>query len=168
MTTKKVHDMIQKGKGEFVHGHTYEGRPTDVAGALEVQKIIQEDNLLDNVTKQGNLLVTLLKKELSDHPNVGDIRGKGLFIAIEIVEIKITKRPFDPKLNVAKKISDLAFSPKFNMTVYHGSGTVDGIRGDHIMLCPPYIITEKHVVHIVNVVSKAVKIVCSQITSEKN
>lgn len=167
MTTKKVHNIIQKGKGEFIHGHTYEGRPTDVAGALEVQKVIQENKLLENVTKQGKLLKTLLKKELSNHPNIGDIRGKGLFLGVELVEDKETKKPFDPQLKVAKKIVDLAFSSKFNMTIYHGTGTVDGIRGDHIMLSPPYTITEKHVVRMVKVVSKVVNIVCSQIASEK-
>ena len=167
MSTKKVNNMIHKGQGEFIHGHTYEARPTDVAGAFEVQKIIRENNLPENVKKLGKLLETLLIKELSGHPNVGDIRGKGLFLGIELVEDKETKKPFNPELKVAKNLADLAFSPKFNMTMYHGTGTVDGINGDHIMLCPPFIITEKHVVRIVKVVSKVINLVCSQIPSKK-
>ncbi len=159
MASQKVVKVIMEGSGEFAHGHTYEAMPITAAGALEVQRVIQDDKLLDNVSKQGAYLEKSLKTVLSNHPNVGDIRGVGLFWGIELVEDKETKKPFDPQLGIAQKIVDLAFS-EFNMTIYHGTGTVDGINGDHIMLSPPFIIKKKHVDLMVKVVYKVINLVC--------
>lgn len=93
---------------------------------------------------------------MGDHPNVGDIRGKGLFLGIEFVEDKETKEPFDPKFGIAQKILDLAISPPYNMTVYPGTGTVDGVRGDHIIIAPSYPVTDKDLDHIVKVISSVI------------
>lgn len=75
----KVVDVLDKGTGVFRNGHTYQGHPISCAAALAVQKIIKEQNLLENVREMGTLLGSLLKSRLSNHPNVGNIRGKGLF-----------------------------------------------------------------------------------------
>ncbi len=149
MISQKVVKVMKEGSGEFVHGQTYQGMPIQAAAALEVQRIIREDKLMENVSKQGALLEELLKATLGNHPNVGDIRGRGLFWGLEFVKNKATKEPFDPKLGVSQKIFDLAISPKYNMTVYPGTGTVDGVCGDHIILAPSYIITKKEVDQIV-------------------
>lgn len=167
MVTQKVVKVLMKGSGQFVHGQTYESMPILAAAALEVQRIIEEDNLMVNVIKQGAYLKIRLKAVLGDHPNVGDIRGRGLFWGLEFVKDKATKQPFEPELGVAQKIHDLAISPAFNMTVYPGTGTVDGVRGDHIILAPSYLITEKDVDHIVNVVSAVVHNVFNKIGTEE-
>lgn len=133
---QKVVDVLQAGTGEFVHGHTYQSHPVACAAALAVQKVIREENLVENCRKQGAYMSRLLHKKLDTHPNVGDIRGVGLFIGIEFVANKETKEPFDPGFNVAKRIQDTALSTKYNLAVYRGNGTADGVRGDHIILSP--------------------------------
>lgn len=166
MVNEKVIKVLNKGSGQFIHGQTYQGMPIQAAAALEVLRIIKENKLLDNINKQGAYLESRLKAALADHPNVGDIRGRGLFWGIEFVKNKITKEPFERKFNIANKILDLAISSKFNMTVYPGTGTVDGVRGDHIIIAPSYIIRKKDVDHIVNVISAVVNIVFEQINND--
>lgn len=97
-----------------------------------------------------------LNLELGFHPHVGDIRGMGLFIGIEFVANKMTKESFDPKLNIADKLTSLALLPPYNISLYPGSGGVDGIKGDHFIIAPAYNITEKDVDHIVAMVSNLV------------
>lgn len=162
MISQKVVKVMMEGSGQFVHGLTYQGMPVQAAAALEVQRIIREDKLMENVSKQGTLLEKLLKAMLGSHPNVGDIRGRGLFWGLEFVKDKATKEPFDPQLGVSQQIRDLAISPPFNMTVYPGTGTVNGVDGDHIILAPSYIITTKDVEDIVTKVTAVVKIVFSK------
>ena len=115
-----------------------------------------ENDLLKNVKNQGDYLGKSLRDNLSGHPNVGDIRGQGLFLGIELVEDKVTKNPFNPELRVAHKIVNLAKSPEFNMTFYPGTGTVDGVNGDHIIIAPPFIVKEQDIDHIVKVVSAVI------------
>ncbi|KAI1410597.1 PLP-dependent transferase [Hypoxylon sp. FL1857] len=143
MVSAKIVNVIMQGSGEFVHGMTYQAMPVQAAAALEVQKIIREDKLLEKVSIQGEYLGNLLKDYLGSHPNVGDIRGRGLFWGIEFVKEKATKEPFD--FNIAYQLRDLILSTPFNMTVYPGTGTVDGRRGDHIILAPPYTVKKKEV-----------------------
>lgn len=157
LISEKIVNRLKKGTGSFVHGQTYESMPIQAAAALEVQKIIQKDNLLYNVRKQGAYLEKRLKQELSEHPNVGDIRRKGLFWGIEFVKNKNTKEPFDRKLVISDLISKLALSPEYNITVYPGSGSVDGFRGDHIIIAPPFIITQDDVDIIVYRVSTIIR-----------
>ena len=163
MVSQRIFKTIKEGSGQLVHAQTYQSMPIQAAAALEVQRIIREENLLDNVKKQGAYLGERLNAVLGDHPNVGNIRGRGLFWGLEFVKDKGTKEPFDPKLGVAQKILDLAISLPFNMTVYAGTGTADGVRGDHIMLAPPYIILEEDVDHIVEVISDVVYLVFKEI-----
>lgn len=156
LISHRVVNALLNGCGQFIHGQTYQGMPVQAAAALEVQRIVREDKLMINVKKQGAYLEKLLRSALGGHPNVGDIRGKGLFWGIEFVKDKTTKAPFDPKLSVAQKVHDLAISAPYNMTVYHGAGTVDGTSGDHILLAPAYTVTSEDVKHIVQVLSAVV------------
>lgn len=119
---------------------------------------------MENSRILGADLMKKLKAVLDKHPHVGDIRGKGLFIGIEFVANKKTKEPFDPKLGIAGKLADLALSHPFNISVYPGTGTKDGIKGDHIILAPAYNITVKDVDHIVEVVSAVVNTAFRQCT----
>jgi adenosylmethionine-8-amino-7-oxononanoate aminotransferase len=166
LASEKVINSLKEGGGEFIHGQTYQAMPVQAAAALQVQRIIKEDNLLENVSKQGACLEKCLKVALSDHPIVGEIRGRGLFWGIEFVKDKITKEPFDPQLGVAQKISALSISPKFNMTVYPGTGSADGVRGDHIIISPPYIVTEDDIKHIVNVITAVINEVHKELANK--
>ncbi|KAG0646858.1 Aminotransferase [Hyphodiscus hymeniophilus] len=157
LISKKVFDVFSDGSGQFVHGQTYQGMPIQAAAALEVQKIVREEKLCDNVRIQGDYLGQLLKQLLGNHPNVGDIRGMGLFWGLEFVKDRDTKEPFDPKIGVAQKIQELALSEPHNMTIYPGTGTAGGLSGDHVMLCPAYIVTKEDIHHIAHTTAAVVK-----------
>lgn len=150
LISEKIVKALLDGSGAFLHGQTYQGMPMQAAGALEVQRVIRERNLVDNVVKQGLYLERLLKKTLGSHPYVGDIRGRGLFWGLEFVKDRNTKAPFSSKMRIAQRIHDVAISEPWNMTVYPGTGTMDGVLGDHIILAPTYIITEEEIEHIVS------------------
>lgn len=140
----KIVNALDKGTGTFMHGHTYQAHPITCAAALCVQKIIRRTDLGSNVKTQGKYLEKLLRQRLASHPNVGDIRGRGLFWGMELVEVKDTKEPFDPKLKVAQGVHDMAMT-KYCISIYPGQGCVDGIRGDHLMLAPAYNVTKEEV-----------------------
>jgi len=156
---EKIVDAIDAGTGFFQHGHTYIGHPTACAAGLATQLEVQEYNLLSNVKTQGENLKQLLHDTLysdtaiADH--IGDIRGRGLFLGIELVADRETKEPFDPTLKLHAKIKKKAME-NFLM-VYPMGGTIDGARGDHILLAPPFIIDESHVSQIVERLTKAIK-----------
>ncbi|RDL40520.1 PLP-dependent transferase [Venustampulla echinocandica] len=163
LISDKIVSSLSNGSGQFVHGQTYQAMPIQAAAALEVQKIQREENLIKNVQVQGAYLEKRLKSLLGGHPNVGDIRGKGLFWGLEFVKDKQTKEPFDTKLGVAQRVHDIAIAAPFNMTMYPGTGTVDGIAGDHVIIAPTYIVTREEIDHITKVVAEVVQLVFEKI-----
>lgn len=123
----------------FEHGHTYSGHPTACAAALAVQAVIEQDGLLAQVQKNGDYLRARLAERLTPLGVVGEIRGRGLLLGIELVTDPATKVPFDPALRLAARIKDSAMAR--GLICYPGSGCIDGKRGDHILLAPPYLIS---------------------------
>ncbi|PIA99595.1 putative aminotransferase [Cercospora beticola] len=156
LASKRVVQVLEHGTGAFMHGQTYQGHPLACRAALEVQRIIQEDNLVANVRKQGALLGRLLNERLGSHAAVGDIRGKGLFWGIEFVKCRRTKTPFDPDLGIAMGLHELGMQKPFNISLYPGTGSADGRRGDHILLAPAYNVTDDEIRHIVEIVTAIV------------
>ncbi|SPQ22548.1 5e88cfa8-3f87-4201-ad6e-59e313ad1335 [Thermothielavioides terrestris] len=152
----KVAGVMEREGKVFTHGHTYQNHPVVAAAALAVQRVVEKEGLLKNVRVQGTLLERLLKQRLGTHPNVGDIRGKGLFWGIEFVKDKLTKEPFDPALGIAERVHKTAVR-EFRVLVYHGQGCAGGGRGDHIMVMPAYDISSKLVAEIVERVASAVE-----------
>ena len=138
LASGKIVDTISKGSGLFQHGHTYIGHPLACAASLAVQRVIKQDNLLANVRAQGAHLADRLAQRFGNHPNIGDVRGRGLFQAVEIVADRSSKEPFDPKLKLHARIKSEAMAR--GLMVYPMGGTVDGARGDHVLLAPPFII----------------------------
>jgi adenosylmethionine-8-amino-7-oxononanoate aminotransferase len=126
------------------------------AAALAVQRAVEREGLLGNVRVQGELLGRLLKERLGMHPNVGDVRGKGLFWGVEFVKDRGTKEPFEPGLGVAERVQKMAVR-EFRVLVYHGQGCAGGGRGDHIMIMPAYTISSKLIVEIVERVAGAIE-----------
>jgi adenosylmethionine-8-amino-7-oxononanoate aminotransferase len=154
-------ETIRAGSGAFQHGHTYLAHPMACAAALEVQKIIRDDNLLDQVKARGKQLERRLTERFSNHRHVGDIRGRGLFQSIELVADRATKTPFDPALKLNQKIKAMAFAN--GLGCYPAGGTVDGGKGDHVMLAPPYIATADDIDMIVDRLGVAVDSVLKSI-----
>ena len=124
------------------------GHPTACAAALAVQRKIQSLDLLANVRKQGDDLDRRLLERLGNHAHVGDIRGRGLFRGIELVADRATKEPFDPALKLHARIKKHAMGK--GLICYPGGGTADGIKGDHVLLAPPFIIEEPEIEELVN------------------
>ncbi|KAF9881403.1 hypothetical protein CkaCkLH20_01553 [Colletotrichum karsti] len=156
LVNKRVVDVLESGTSAFVHGHTYQGHPVACAAALEVQQIIKSDGLIANVQSMGQLLSRLLKESLSGHPYVGDIRGKGLFWGIEFVRNKETKEPWPTQTHVAASINELGLTDAYGIVVYPGSGTADGMAGDHIIVAPPYTVTRDEVIFVAETVIRLI------------
>ncbi|KAK0103337.1 hypothetical protein ONS95_005363 [Cadophora gregata] len=138
---EKVIDVLQRGSGVFIHSHTYQAHGLSCAAALAVQTIIRRDDLVARVATKGRWLETALKSSFSKSRFVGDIRGKGLFWALEFVTCKFTKTPFRPELRFTQRMVDGAL--RRGLSVYPGAGTIDGIRGDHIIIAPAYNASDK-------------------------
>jgi adenosylmethionine-8-amino-7-oxononanoate aminotransferase len=151
---RKVVEAINAGSGGFMHGHTYQAHPVACEAALEVQRIIRDDNLLENVRAMGARLETALVERFGNHRHVGDIRGRGLFWALEFVVNRATKQEFDPALKVNDRVKRAALERE--VAIYPMGGTIDGSRGDHVVIAPPYIATAAEIDTIVERVGAAV------------
>ena len=136
----RIVDAMASGSGFFQHGHTYLGHAMACAAALAVQKVIERDGLLVKVRESGAKLERLLRDALGAHPNVGDIRGRGLFWGIELVQDRATRTPFDPARKLHARIKSEAMAR--GLMVYPMGGTVDGRYGDHVLLAPPFIASD--------------------------
>jgi adenosylmethionine-8-amino-7-oxononanoate aminotransferase len=154
LASGRIIDTIRQGSGAFQHGHTYMAHPLACAAALEVQRIISEERLLDRVKQLGAHLEHRLTERFGNHRHVGDIRGRGLFWAIELVADRATRQPFDAPLKLNQRIKAAAFER--GLACYPAGGTVDGRSGDHVLLAPPYIATAGDIDMIVDRLGHAV------------
>jgi adenosylmethionine-8-amino-7-oxononanoate aminotransferase len=142
-----IFDAFRDGTGFFQHGHTYLAHPIACAAALAVQTTIENENLLGNVREIGGYLSQCLTERFGNHHHVGDIRGRGLFWAIELVADRASKAPFDPELKLNARVKHSAM--ELGLACYAMPGTIDGRRGDHNMLAPPFICTRTDIDRIV-------------------
>ncbi len=154
MLTKRIFEAFANGSGAFQHGHTYMGHPMAAAAALAVQEVIERDDLIANVVAMGDLLQRRLAERFANNPFVGDIRGRGLFRALELVEDRASKRPFDPALKMHAHVKREAMAR--GLMVYPMGGTIDGVQGDHVLLAPPFIVNPEQVETIVERLGEAV------------
>ena len=154
LCTKKIFETIRTGSGLFQHGHTYIGHPVACAAALAVVRAILNRDLLKSINRRSEDLFKRLRDQFTDHQYIGDIRGKGLFIGLEIVKNRSQKKPFDPSAKVSAKIKHAAFQA--GLICYPSNGTRDGKYGDHILLAPPFIINENHISEMVDKLSIAI------------
>ena len=154
-----ITDAIRAGSGFFQHGHTFMGHATAVAASLATIRTIHGDNLLANVRARGQSLVRQLGEKLAPHPNVGDVRGRGLFIGIEFVQDKASKDPFAAELKTHNRVQQAAMQQ--GLMVYGMGGTIDGRLGDHVLLAPPYILEVAHENEIVEKLTAAIEAGCS-------
>jgi len=170
LCSNQIYSQFRDGSGAFQHGHTYVGHATACAAALAVQQTIEDENLLENVSHMGEVLNMALHERFGEHPFVGDIRGRGLFRALELVADRNTKAPLPHQLSMAAEINtkapllhQLSMAAEIKrqgmaqgLACYPNSGTIDGLHGDHILLAPPYIIEQSHVEEIVDKLGLAV------------
>jgi adenosylmethionine-8-amino-7-oxononanoate aminotransferase len=154
-------ERLRGGSGVFLHGHTYIGHPVAAAAALAVQQVIERDDLLAQVQKRGATLRRMLGDVFGAHPHVGDIRGRGLFLALELVRDRVRKTPFAPELKLHAAIKSEAMNR--GLLVYPMGGTIDGRQGDHVLLAPPFIVTAAELSEIVIRLSESVDAAIKQV-----
>jgi adenosylmethionine-8-amino-7-oxononanoate aminotransferase len=158
---KEIFATVADGSGAFAHSHTYMGHPLACAAALAVQQVIRRDDLLTNVRKQGAHLSRRLGERFGNHPFVGDVRGRGLFHGVELVLDRSSKEPFDPKLKIHARVKREAMAR--GLLVYPMGGTADGVRGDHVLIAPPFIIDSAEIDMIVERLGEAIDAATTQI-----
>ncbi|KAL4887252.1 pyridoxal phosphate-dependent transferase [Aspergillus karnatakaensis] len=149
LINSRVVDVLGQGSGRFTHSQTYQGHPIACATACAVQKIIRDDNLLQNVREQGAYLGQLLKERLAGHKHVGDVRGRGLFWALEFVKDKTTKESFPVTSGIAQRVHLTGLQAEHCISVIPGVGVADGKNGDIIQIAPAYNITRAEIEQIV-------------------
>jgi adenosylmethionine-8-amino-7-oxononanoate aminotransferase len=140
LVAERIVEAMRAGSGFFQHGHTYIGHPVAAAAALAVQKVLKRDRLVERCREQGAKLRAWLEEEFREHPYVGDIRGRGLFLALELVRDRASKEPFDPALRMHARVKKAALDA--GLMCYPMGGTIDGKRGDHVLLAPPFIVSD--------------------------
>ena len=155
LCARHIYETIENGSGFFQHGHTYLGHPTAAAAGVAVVNAMLDRNLIPRVKTQGDKLMAALRAQFGQHPNVGDIRGRGLFQGIELVEDRETKSPFASSRKIAGRIKAAAFDA--GLICYPMSGTIDGQNGDHVLLAPPFIISDDQIDELVGKLSGAIE-----------
>ncbi len=155
LVAQRVFDAIADGSGALKHGQTYAGHTLACAAALGVQQAIREEGLLERVRNLGGLLFRRLGERFGQHPHVGDIRGRGLFIGLELVADRETKAPFDPKSKLWNRVRRAGFEEGF--VCYPSGGCIDGVRGDHVVLAPPFILADSQVDEVVDKLGKSLE-----------
>ncbi|MEZ5843672.1 MAG: aspartate aminotransferase family protein [Hyphomicrobiaceae bacterium] len=157
LARRGIFETVVGATGYFQHGHTYTGHVSACAAALAVQKAIKEEDLLANVRARGAELAEALVERFGNHHHVGDIRGRGLFLALELVADRTTRTPFAAERKVAARIKETALEN--GLMCYPMGGIIDGISGDHVMLAPPFNITSSHVGEIVDKLGRTIEAV---------
>jgi adenosylmethionine-8-amino-7-oxononanoate aminotransferase len=156
VVAKQVHDAIVGGSGFFQHSHTYLGHAAACAGALAVQRRLLQDGVLARVRPMGALLEEALRAAFGDHPHVGDIRGRGLLWGLELVEDRASKKSFDPSRRLHARVKQEAMNA--GLMCYPMGGTIDGVRGDHVLLAPPFIVEPPQIEELVDKLARALRV----------
>jgi adenosylmethionine-8-amino-7-oxononanoate aminotransferase len=153
LVSARVVEAFERGSGAFIHGFTYQAHPVSTAAGNAVLDCLESQKLFDRVILAGNHFRQALSP-LQSHSNVGDVRGLGLLLGIEFVKDKATREPFPREQNIAEKIREACLEE--NVLTYPTQGCVDGLRGDHVLLAPPFIISPEECALIVRALQSAV------------
>lgn len=149
----RIFEAFRTGSGRFEHGHTYQGNPVACATGATVLKFMRDKGLIKKAADSGAYLLQKLEELHRRHPLVGDVRGKGLMLGMEFVQDKETREPFPPKQKIGYLVGSAAFEE--GLIVYPGAGSVDGERGDHILIGPPLTIEPKEINSLVEILDVA-------------
>lgn len=147
-----IHDAIVESCGSFAHGHTYIGHATACTAGIAVMDVLDEQKLLPRVIRTGEVIRHALRAQFAEHPYIGDIRGRGLFIGIELVRDRESRQAFADSSALAAQLKQRAMDN--GLIIYPGSGSVDGKQGTHILLAPPFIYQDQHIDELINKLSR--------------
>lgn len=158
---EKVYEVFEKSeRPAFFMGYTYSGNPLSCAAGLAVMNYIEKNQLVERSARMGNYLFEKIAR-FKDLPIVGDIRGKGLLLGIEFVKDKKRKTPFPRSQKISETLTERAFLN--GLILMSGTGTADGVSGDHTVISPPFIITEKEIDELTNILEKTLREVFKEI-----
>ncbi len=157
----RINDTFHNRRNVFQHGHTYMGHPLAAAAGVAVIKYIEEHKLVDRSRRLGKYLREQLQEAFGEHPNVGDIRGRGLFMGMEFVKDREHQTPFEPETAFHRLVGDAAFER--GLILYPMGGTLDGRRGDHLLIAPPFIITRAQIDRLVKILGEALAVAVKQV-----
>ncbi len=151
----EIHATVTGGGGTFVHGFTYSHGPVAAAVAGEVLRILEAEDLIEASATKGERLIALLRTSLGDHPNVGEIRGRGLLVGLELVADRASRDPFPRAARVTEAVVRAA--RERGLLVYSGTGNANGVDGDTILLGPPFVITDAEIDRVVESLGEALE-----------
>jgi adenosylmethionine-8-amino-7-oxononanoate aminotransferase len=154
LVSDAIHDAVRDGSGAFQHGHTYQAHPVGCAAALATLRVLTGDGFLATVRRRGEHLRAALEARFANHPHAGDLRGRGLFHALELVADRAAKEPFDPALQIHARVKREAMAR--GLLCYPMGGTIDGCRGDHVLLAPPFIAEDGQLDEAVEILGAAI------------
>ncbi|KAH7131677.1 pyridoxal phosphate-dependent transferase [Dactylonectria estremocensis] len=154
LLNRNIFDALADGSGGLAHGHTFQAHPVACAAALEVQRIIRDEDVLGNVTRMGTVLETLLKEQIGPLKFVGDIRGRGLFWAVEFLQNPVDKVPFHPNVKLCNQIVDRAL--ELGLNILGNLGTTGEVHVEHVIMSPPYVVTEAELTRMVGILREAI------------
>jgi len=158
--SSEVHGTVTGGSG-FVHGFTYSHSPVGAAVAREVLRILEDESLVEASATKGERLSTLASEAFGDHPAVGEIRGRGLMIGIELVADRATREPFPRAQRVTEAVVRAA--RERGVLVYSGTGCANGVDGDTILLGPPFVVTDAELERLVEVLAESIELVTAPV-----
>ncbi|MCC4244799.1 aspartate aminotransferase family protein [Stappia indica] len=153
LASERIYRAIEEGSGFFQHGHTYIGHPAAAAAGHAVVSALVDRGLVARSAEMGERLMDALVDRFGQHPHVGDIRGRGLFLGLELVEDRESKTPFAPERRLNAVLKKAAFAR--GLVCYPMGGTLDGRQGDHVLLAPPFILEDAQIGEIVDKLSGA-------------
>ena len=157
LATEAIFEAVAHGSKTLAHGHTFQAHPTACAAALEVQQIVQERHLLANVTRRGHQLEQEMRRELGGLRHVGDVRGRGLFYAVEFMDSPSRKKPFAKGSGYSDRIVKAAQT--LGLNILGTLGHTGHFHVEHVIISPPYIINSEEVTEIVQRLKAAIQMV---------
>lgn len=158
----KIVDKVLDAGG-FAHGFTYAGNPLACTAGLAVIEEIETEGMIANAAHVGLLLKSALQDLMGKYDIIGDVRGRGLLLAFELVSDRKNMAPLPAHLNAYTRLVDIAYD---NGLIIYSRRTRDGLNGDHFLVCPPMISTEEHVGEIVEILDLSLRQFMSEIEKE--
>ena len=160
ITKDIITEQFIRNKANIVGGHTFCANPLSSAVGLAILRYITENRLVEKCAEIGDYMKKRLEELQKRHSIVGDVRGMGLILGIELVKDKKTKETFSPEARVAAAVTRETMQR--GVILYPGTGTADGIVGDHILMTPPYIITQEHVDELISALDQSITTIETQ------
>ncbi len=159
----KIYDVFKNNWGRFIHGYTYQGNPVSCAAGIAVNHFIKDNNLFEQVEEKGKILKEKLTDLAGKHDLIGDVRGVGLLLGLELVENRETKESYPASMSVSERAREKAMDE--GLMVYTGvGGTADVMPRDYLIIAPPFIIQEDEMDYLVKALDRTLETVTNDLT----